>query len=140
MAQIEVSVKGIEELRQRFGYIPARLPIAMGKAMGESVDLIHERISGYTQNYPPKPEGSTYERTFELAMSFDKGWTGLANKIIGWVTSNIPYAPLVMGEGRQAAIHEERWYTEQDVANETTPEVEDLFVKATKELVAQSAK
>ncbi len=140
MAQIEIQVKGIEELKRRFGYIPARLPVVMGEAMSESVDLIHERISGYTQNFPPRPEGSTYERTFELQESFGKGWTALAKKIVGWVTSNLPYAPLVMGEGRQAAIHEDRWYTEQDVADEIAPEVEAIFVKASKRLVAESGR
>lgn len=138
MAQIEIKVKGIEELKRRFGYISARLPVAMGDAMGESVDIIHERISGYTENFPPRPAGSTYERTFELQESFSKGWTELAKKIIGWVTSNLPYAPLVMGKGRQAAIHEDRWYTEQDVADEIFSEVEAIFVEASKRLVAES--
>lgn len=140
MPQVEVRVKGIEELVQRLGNISTRLPTAMGEAMSESVDIIHERLSGYTQEIPPKPEGSTYDRTFELQESIDKGWTGLIHKIMGWVRSILGYAPLVMGAGSQVPLHQGRWWTQQDVADEMFPEVEGLFVKATKKLIRESTR
>jgi len=140
MAQIEFRVKGIEELTRRFADMSSRLPAAMGEAMSETVDIIHERLSGYTQDIPPKPEGSTYERTFELQESIGKGWTEMRDKIVGWVTTDLDYAPFVIGEGKQAEIHQGRWYTEQEIADEVFPEAERLFVEATKRVVRESAK
>lgn len=140
MPQVQIRVSGIDELVQRMNNISRRLPDAMGGAMGGSVDIIHERLSGYTQEIPPKPEGSTYDRTFELQESIDKGWTGLMHKTVGWVRSILGYAPLVMGAASQVPLHQGRWWTQQDVADEMFPEVESLFVEATKQLVADTTR
>ena len=134
MPVVEVRVSGIDELNRRMNHISSRLPSVMAGAVEQSTGMIHERLAGYTQDYPPKPEGSTYERTFRLQESVEEE----VNESSGRVFSNLEYAPAVMGAASQIPLHQGRWWTQQDVANEMFPEVEALSVAAVNKLVRES--
>lgn len=127
---MEMQVKGLDEFIQRLDNAETWFFEEAGEAMSESVDIVHTRLSKYTQEVPPKPEGSKYIRTFELMGSIGKGWTALRDKIVGWATSDLDYAPLVMGEASQVPLHRGRWWTQRDVAEEKVAEVRGLFAAA----------
>jgi len=136
MPAIEVRVRGLDELVRRLSNISSRLPNAMGEAVKQSTGMIHERLAGYTQDYPPKPAGSTYERTLKLQESIVEEVSASS----GRASSDLDYAPDVMGADSQIPLHQGRWWTQQDVADEMFPEVEGVFVEAVKKLVRESAK
>ncbi len=127
---MEMQVKGLDEFIQRLDNAETWFFEEAGEAMSESVDVVHTRLSEYTQEVPPKPKDSKYIRTFELMGSIGKGWTALRDKIVGWATSDLDYAPLVMGEASQVPLHRGRWWTQQDVAEEKLAQVRGLFAAA----------
>jgi len=127
---IKMQVKGLDEFIQRLDNAETWYFEEAGQAMSESVDIVHTRLSEYTQEVPPKPKDSTYTRTFLLKESIDKGWTALRDKVVGWALSNLDYAPDVMGAASQIPLHQGRWWTQRDVAEEKLAQVRGLFAAA----------
>ena len=131
MAKIDVRVGGIEELARRLSNISSRLPVEMGNVVEQSVELLHEGLSFYTQDVPPKPEGSAYVRTFALQESIGREH----GEASGRAFSGLDYAPDVMGEASQIPLHQGRWWTQQDIADELFPTIEELAVYTVTKLV-----
>lgn len=74
---------------------------------------------------PPQPPGSTYQRTFDLARSSKKHLTRRKLPIIAGEWYSDPgvasYNEYVIGpRSRQAAIHQGRWKSEEDVEREVS--------------------
>lgn len=102
------------------------------RILDDETKTAHENAKKYLHAnvpaYPPKPAGSTYIRTGNLG-------TGLGSSMSGGATGGMPtiyqtrrlgvgayvsevgsstphYNELVIGEGRQAWMHQGRWWTE----------------------------
>ena len=84
------------------------------------------------RRYPPPPPNSTYRRTGTLGKSWTKT-TMRGGKGGGWVAqigTRLKYAPFVQDATRQAAVHQGRWQTVQDVAKNRRDDVVRFCVKA----------
>lgn len=102
----------------------------------EVLDLIAQaQILSYTATAgPPKPAGSTYERTFRLQSASRSKRTGdhLPDISGEWYAdeSVAEYAKYVLGsEAEQAAIHRGRWKSEEDVAAQVQRKIPGLVRK-----------
>lgn len=84
-------------------------------------------LKGRMQRYPPEPPGSTYVRTGDLR----RGWhyrTVLSGNVLGRVwNEGVGYADYVQSAERQAWMHVGRWQTEMQVADQSQPEILNLF-------------
>jgi len=129
---ITMQVEGLEELQARMLAFPAKYRQHMQLTLRKSLlDLW-----GNVPPYPPKPEGSTYERTGTLGRSLGSGMEGgqgAGRPDIYEIThgsrmdkaefgTNLSYAPHVIGKN-QADVHEGRWWTLEKVARDTKPKI-----------------
>lgn len=97
--------------------------------MKDGVLYVQSQIPGY----PTAPSESRYVRTDTLGRSVTslQGQADgalarvepLGNHSVGYIGTNIVYAPYVIGEGTQAAVHQGRWYTLQSVVRGAIPGV-----------------
>jgi len=101
----------------------AAIPKILAPPTKESLDLLKKRM----QEYPAPPAGSTYVRTYNLR----GGWhlaTVVSGNILGRVwNEGVEYADYVQQESTQAEIHQGRWQTEVQVADELEPEIIRIF-------------
>lgn len=134
MAELTITLDGWEELVAAIGRIAAIE--AMRPAMGDSLDKVWGDLARYPE--PPTPgtfagfksekqrrwffaalrEGLIevpYRRTGMLGRSWTMRIDSTVDGIEGRVGTNIVYAPWVQDKDRQAAIHQGRWQTAQDV-------------------------
>ena len=144
MAEIQIEVKGLKELRARFAKMPSKYNAAMRKTMEASLFVLQENVPPY----PPPPSGSTYRRTGTVGRSLGVGMAGRPvgqpdiKKVTGRVGSNfvgtfgtrLNYAPYVIGEREQARAHKGRWWTMLTIAKNATPKIIQVFEALTVEL------
>lgn len=94
----------------------------LSKPTQEALDLLKERM----QRYPAPPPNSKYKRTYELKNSWQTTVI-LSGATLGKLTTNIPYAPYVVDEEDQAGIHQGRWQTIQQVAQEEDVNITAIY-------------
>lgn len=91
------------------------------------------RLAERMSVYPPPPPGSTYRRTG----SYGRRWTtasreirtATATHIEGRIGNNTTYGPLVGSKEFQARIHQNRWPTDEDVAEQEEEWIGEQFEK-----------
>lgn len=81
--------------------------------------------------YPPPKELPTYTRTFTLARALQVGGPGNVlrllrrpRSLVGEFGASLGYAPLVIGQGRQAWMHRGRWWTLEEKFVKFAPQIE----------------
>jgi hypothetical protein len=119
-----MSLKAFEEVQRSLGRI-AQATKNLTSPTGKALDLLKSRM----QEYPPEPPNSTYERTGTLQSSWGSEMV-MSGATLGRVFSDddiAPYNVYVQDEENQAAIHQDRWQTYQEVADEKGDEVLALF-------------
>lgn len=141
MAEIRTTFRGIDKLQSLTAKIAAVKDFY--KVARPIVDEWEETTVLIARNYPPPPPGSKYVRTDKLKNSWRMSpITGVATiraSVYSNGTANAgygDYAPYVMGQGRQAGIHQGRWKTDADIARETTKDVKRKLARAMKETLA----
>lgn len=121
---ITIEVKGLAELNKVLADAPRELRRLATSALYKSADRVEDRLFTYRQNYPPRPEGSTYVRTYKLQRSgkheVDR------SKLEARIYSDLDYADLVLGRDHMW----ENWWTIEDVAKELTSVIEGYFEEA----------
>jgi len=127
---VTLEIRGLDALIRRIDQAPVRKEANV--ALTKSTKAVHQRLSGYTQTYPPRRPQQTYIRTFTLKGSIhylveSLGVPGKSGK--GWIYTFLEYAPPVMGHGRQTETFADRWWTEKSVAEEMMPVVINYFVE-----------
>ncbi len=101
------------------------------KGVDSSLDIIAgTQVESYTKTSRPKqPTGSTYNRTFLLKKSSKKRKAKITNQRVKgvWLSdgSIAPYNIYVLSSDKQAAIHAGRWMTDEELAQDTLPDVQD---------------
>jgi hypothetical protein len=91
---------------------------ALDEAVDDLLGLIEAtQIQRYTQDqYPTKPSGSDYERTFTLRDSSKKR---RSTRLAGEWYTELSYAPFVLGSmSEQATIHKDRWLPTETVSQQ----------------------
>ena len=122
MAQIEI--QGIDALFRKLGNVTAisTLRPPMQRAVF--------RIEAGMKKYPSPPSGSRYRRTRRLGNAWTIKIDQSANGLVGTVGNNTSYGPWVQSSMFQAAVHQGRWQTDQDVATKETPAIIADFEQA----------
>lgn len=122
MAQIEI--RGIDAL---FRKLDSAAAIAtLRPPMQRGVFRLHAGMA----KYPAQRAGSSYRRTGTLGRRWTSVVTESANGLVGTVGNNTSYGPWVQSSMFQAAVHQGRWQTDQDVATKETPAIIADFEQA----------
>lgn len=129
MATAAVEIRGMVELKRKL----AELEQAVGQMddpTSDALELLKKRL----QVYPPPPPNSTYVRTENLKNSWQETVI-LSGGTLGRLFSDISYGPLVQDEEGQAEIHQGRWQTTEDVAEEKEGDVVAIYERFLEQLV-----
>lgn len=137
---VTVDAKAVQAKLQR----GSDLRDALASGMKKGVLYVQSQIPGY----PSPPENSTYTRTGTLGRSLTamQGQApGALSRVesvgahsIGYIGTNIVYAPYVIDENEQASVHRGRWYTLQSVVKRAIPGVIKILKAAISERIGDS--
>ena len=140
MADVQISVAGVDRLVAKLGRIDSMRPLA--PAMRRAVN----RLQRDMQEYPPVRPGSRYVRGRGMADAdgvvrrltseqLGKRWTTKvdvsAAELVGTVGNNVSYAPFVQSRQFQVRVHRGRWPTDASVMNRNAPAIVRDFEQAT---------
>ena len=129
--RVTIYVKNLDAVTRKLDQINRGAYLAdVGRAAGTV-------IRNEMRRYPPPPPNSTYRRTGTLGKSWNV--TNMrGGKQGGWVSqigTRLNYAPYVQDATRQAQVHQGRWQTIQDVAQDKRDEVVNFVVKAIRRML-----
>lgn len=140
---ITIEVIGLKALRRRMRQFPDKYNQAVKKTLNWSLHKLWSNVPPY----PPKPTGSTYDRTGTLGRTLGSGESGGkaqgepdiftvfehgGNVDGAEFGTRLEYAPFVLGE-RQAG-HMGHWWTMKKLARKTKPDIIKAFKKMAKTL------
>ena len=128
-----IEIRGLDALVRKLGD-SAAFKREMISALENSVEIVHDRLSGYTQTDPPRLPNQVYIRTFTLQESIDAHV--FRDDLEGVVATDLEYAPRVMGHESQGPLFAGRWWTEKSVAEEMLPQVVKEFEDAADRIAA----
>jgi hypothetical protein len=123
VADVTITIEGLDELVRRLEGSPQTLGRYMRRAMDKSIKTIQRKA----QAYPPAPPGSSYKRTGTLGRRWIGTATGVVGNIKGILANPTPYGPYVMSQDEQAEMHKGRWSTIEQIAEDSMPEMEGFF-------------
>jgi len=137
-----LQVKGLGRILDRFRHIKNNTSEVLEESMEEAVLFVHSQVPPY----PPPPEGSTYRRTMTLGRSITtmKGKSPTAESrvkvkslgvVLGYIGTNVKYAPYVISRVDQAMTHKGRWYTLESVVEKAKSGINKIFRKNIRNLL-----
>ena len=143
MAIPPIVIIGIERLTEKLVRIQVGIQPVGERSMLEAIEYIHQE----TPAYPVRPPASTYVRTGTLGRSvhgmrgdaegsLSRVERGLGSDVVGFVGTNIEYAPWVISEDKQAKMHRGRWWTLQGVVRKSWAGVRRIFERNYSRLVS----
>jgi len=98
------------------------------------VDGVLDLIAADAAEYPPELPGQRYIRTGDLGRGWTNGQTLFPHKDATQLeavrTNSVDYAPYVMGDTDQAAVHSGRWQTDQQIMDAWESRVAQLIEDA----------
>jgi hypothetical protein len=144
MTKAFIEVRGLDEIITRMQQYPQKLDSNVAATMWKAFDTIE------IPPYPPETPDQTYIRTETLGRGLGSGFGGGWEKQMdimevkqlgpgdwtGTLGTKVPYAPYVVGEGTQAAVHQGRWWTLQGI----TRKAADKMSKVWQEMADKLAK
>lgn len=80
--------------------------------------------------YPPQRSGSAYRRSGTLGRRWTTRVTERSDGLEGKVGNNTSYGPFVQSQMFQATVHQGRWQTDQQVADEQEAAIVADFERA----------
>lgn len=120
MPDYEVSVDGIDDLVKRLG------EAGDTKTLKDGMTAVAQSITSVMKVYPPKPEGSTYQRTMQLRNRWTFGVDDDGSKAI--IGNYTPYAPYVQGREKQTWYHARTgWKTAEDTLDNRREKITEIL-------------
>lgn len=126
---MELEIRGIQELFNKLDQL-------------EAIDILERpmqramlRIENRIKEYPVPPARSTYVRTGTLGRRWVTKVNKLRDGVEGRIGNNTEYAPWVQSRRFQAAIHQGRWQTAEDVLTEELQTIINDFERAIKDAI-----
>ena len=136
MTPVEIEIKGLEPVIEKFRKAPKTINHEMNKTMNASLNLLHENVPPYAA----KPADSTYRRTGTLGQSLGVSQSGKkagkptvysvsgkGNNTVGKFGTNLSYAQYVIDDDRQAYMHQGRWWTMSTVLERAKTKIVQLW-------------
>jgi len=122
MINLRFTLRGSKKVEQKIQH-GVNLKQAIKPAMLKGVLYVHSQVPAYPSASPE----SNYTRTGNLGRSVTTMQGQVAGALsrveslgsgaVGFIGSNMAYAPYVIDENRQAWMHKGRWWTLQSVVN-----------------------
>ena len=140
----EVRIEGLEPLRRRFAQFPRVYRREVRATLNASLGVLWENVP----EYPPQPQGSTYNRTGMLGRSLGSGMGGGRsgrqpdiyqvrrqgpNMDAGEFGTRLEYAPFVIGDQSQQPQNS-HWWTITDIAKNSQQKILKLFREMAQDL------
>lgn len=101
--------------------------VALGNAVQLSLDLLLARVT----QYPPPPPNSTYVRGGPGSQNLGQKWTvqveRFSDGVEGIIGNNVTYGPYVQSRDMQAWMHQGRWDTIEDIAEDELDMIGRIF-------------
>ena len=83
--------------------------------------IVRKSIVEQASVYPSPPPGSTYQRTYQLQRGWERAVPILDNDgTVMRLINSVTYEPFVQDADEQAAIHQGRWVTTQQIADDNS--------------------
>lgn len=124
-----VVIYGLDELSGKIKRMRGELKTDLEKVTSRAVLYAHSQIPPY----PPTREGQKYRRTGTLGREITAEVRTIGSETVGVIGSPTVYAPWVISDeavgdrGPQAWMHEDRWWTLQDVLEKARPKILGLY-------------
>lgn len=107
------TIRLVIEGRERLDRFVRNFPLYVRRSLEVYTRAVVDASIERLKKYPPRPQGSTYVRTYLLKNSFESRQSRLGR----WVLSNTaPYSGWVIGP--EQARHMQHWRRAQEVASE----------------------
>jgi hypothetical protein len=141
-SDLEVRIIGLDQVIQKLNGTGEKLSNELNKITKKAILYLHSRVPPY----PPKPEGSTYRRTFLLGKSV-VAWQGdapgaisrvegLGREVRGIFGTAVVYAPMVIDANAQKPVHtKHHWYTLQAVVEKAKTGLIEIYQSWINELL-----
>ena len=110
-ATVRLEVKGLKEALSGLAATPRQVRAEMGMAMAKALLAGHDFIA----KYPAAIPGSTYVRTGNLGGDWSVNINHAQTTVRGFLINTMPYGRYVQDLERQAAVHQGRWRTIQEL-------------------------
>lgn len=133
MSTVKLEVEGLKEALAGLRMIPSQVRAEMGMAMAKALFAAHEYIS----KYPQEPPGSTYTRTTNLGGDWTAEVNHFSEGVRGFLTNSMPYGPYVQDMENQAAIHQGRWRTIQELGEGSVAEYLKSFFRKVPDILVR---
>lgn len=117
----EITIKGIDKLIAKLGRIEAT------DILRQSMQRSVFRLQAAMAKYPTQRAGSNYRRTGTLGRRWTTKVAQNGDKLIGTVGNSTSYGPFVQSAMFQAAVHQGRWQTDEQVVEKERPAIVDDF-------------
>lgn len=130
---MSLQIKGMAELNRKLDRIRRDIRPEMRAATEKALAYVHSRVPPY----PSPPPDSTYRRTGTLGRSITTQVRELGTQMVGVIGTNVVYAPYVIDEKRQAAMHSGRWWTLQAVVRKARAGVRAIYRAAIRDLLGK---
>lgn len=139
MVQLTFRAKDAKIVRQGLENLDKATPKVGRKQIRDTLNKVVKRM----KVYPPKPPGSTYERTFKLKRNWKiKRLGNTGYRIINRARyKGKGYTKYVVGGARgdgQAWMHEGRWMIFRDVVDEEFEKLPDAVDKSIRRIMRKS--
>lgn len=137
MSNTLIEVHGLDELLARMKAYPVKMVQLIAVTMRASLITLWENVPPY----PAEPPNSAYDRTGTLGRTLGSSASGgtsggepsiftvrkLGEGFEGRFGTNLSYAPYVIGDDTQAAVHSGRWWNMRFVANKASEKINRLW-------------
>ena len=133
--EINVEIRGERRLARQMEAIADMWPDKSDPIIGKHATKFAKNMRN--KPYPPELPGQKYIRTFLLGSRFKAKHAGLPKGVHG-VENKVSYAIWVAKRGMQnRQYHLGRWWTLEDEAEKTLPELEANLVEMLEDLIAR---
>ena len=145
MTDSPIEIRGLDEIIKRMKAYPQKLTDSVRVTMTAALLALWENVPPYA----PEPEDSTYVRTGTLGRTLGSGMEGgqagqpdvfyvreMGSEWEAHFGTNLEYAPYVIGDDTQAAVHQGRWWTIRTVAEKASAKIDSLFETLVNKLAA----
>lgn len=122
-----VVITGLDPIITRSKEFKRELASEIRKAQA----IVRKSIVSQRTVEPPPPPNSTYQRTGQLSRGWERAVPILTNDgTIMQLINSVTYMPFVQDADEQAAVHQDRWETNQQIADDNEGAAQQAFEDA----------
>lgn len=122
-----IEIKGLDPIITRSKEFKRQLNSELRKAQA----VVRKSLVSQLSAYPAPPPNSTYTRTYALQRGWERAVPILENDgAVMRLINAVTYEPLVQDNASQAGIHQDRWQTTQEIADDNEEATRQAFEDA----------